>query len=321
MDTTYYSLASKGNFNKSLNHFFAVNDIVDKVESDKNLADIIDAQLDSEEISHDQVLPIVGAVIKDKYNYSFNSYNIQATVTEFDKIIEETTKWTAIDIIIVYYNPNGEIFLINPKNPAHWIKARELTRDQLAVIYARHLKEKGNRKLEKEAITAIEEMIAGKDVFINQEFIDSTKVAKKIIVKETRQAAATAAAPAVTAAAPAAPAIVTSGKKQSTPKYSVLVTNELFHNGNVEAWKKIVESFKISYPDLEVLIFYDGELINDINALFKWGKVKNGKFILFQVSGENIRGVSKLQKYLFEGASPRFEQFLKLGVGKVLKLF
>jgi len=28
-----------------------------------------------------------------------------------------------------------------------------------------------------------------------------------------------------------------------------------------------------------------------------------------------------LQKYLFEGASPRFEQFLKLGVGKVLKLF
>jgi hypothetical protein len=43
--------------------------------------------------------------------------------------------------------------------------------------------------------------------------------------------------------------------------------------------------------------------------------------IYFQVSGENIRSVSKLQKYLFEGASQRFEQFLKLGVGKVLKLF
>jgi len=49
--------------------------------------------------------------------------------------------------------------------------------------------------------------------------------------------------------------------------------------------------------------------------------VKTGGLIFFQVTGENIRNVSKLQKYLFECASPRFEQFLKRGVGKVLKLF
>ena len=111
------------------------------------------------------------------------------------------------------------------------------------------------------------------------------------------------------------------GNKRSTPKYSVLVTNELFHNGNVEAWKKIIESYNAKYPDLDVAIFYDGERINDINALFKWGKVKNGTFILFQIIGEDIKGVSKLQKYFFEGASHRFEQFLKLGVGKILQLF
>jgi len=101
----------------------------------------------------------------------------------------------------------------------------------------------------------------------------------------------------------------------------VTVTNELFHNGNVEAWKRIIESFKVSHPDLDVLIFHEGEKINDINSLFKWGKVKHGDPILFQVVGENIRDVSKLQKYLFEGASPRFEQFLKIAVGKVLNLF
>jgi len=111
------------------------------------------------------------------------------------------------------------------------------------------------------------------------------------------------------------------GKRRMTPKYSIQVTNELFHNGNVEAWKKIVESFKASHPDLDVMIFYENEVINDINTLFKWGKVKSGNLIFFQVVGENIRSVSKLQKYLFEGASPRFEQFLKLGVGKVLNLF
>jgi len=66
---------------------------------------------------------------------------------------------------------------------------------------------------------------------------------------------------------------------------------------------------------------FEGEVINDINALFKWGKVKHGDSIFFQVSGEEILGVSKLQKYLYEGASQRYEQFLKLGVGKVLNLF
>jgi hypothetical protein len=101
----------------------------------------------------------------------------------------------------------------------------------------------------------------------------------------------------------------------------VQVTNELFHNGNVEAWKKIVESYKTKYYDLDVLIWYENERINDINALFKWGKVKHGGLIFFSVAGENIKDVSKLQRYFFEGASPRFEAFLKGGIGRVLDLF
>jgi len=106
-----------------------------------------------------------------------------------------------------------------------------------------------------------------------------------------------------------------------TPKYSVQVTNELFHNGNVEAWKNIVESYKSKYPALEVHIFHDGEKVNDINSLFKWGKVKNGDVLLFSVAGEEIKGVAKLQRYLFEGASIRFQNFLKKDVNKVLHLF
>ncbi|MFP4638430.1 MAG: hypothetical protein ACLFM6_08315, partial [Spirochaetaceae bacterium] len=110
-------------------------------------------------------------------------------------------------------------------------------------------------------------------------------------------------------------------KRRITPKYSVLVTNELFHNGNVEAWKKIIESYKAKYPDLDVLIWYENERINDLNSLFKWGKVKHGTPIMFSVVGEDIKGVSKLQRYLYEGASPRFEAFLKGGVGRTLDLF
>jgi hypothetical protein len=223
-------------------------------------------------------------------------------INDFKKIAEETLKWTALSLLIVYYNPSGDIFLINPKNPDHWERGRELARDQLMVIYTKHLKPENDKKLELEAIKAIKEMIAGKDVFINKDFIDQTVVPKPVAKKPP------------TAAPP-------TGKRRMTPKYAVTVSNELFHNGNVEAWKKIVESYTTKFPDLEVVIYFEGEVINDINALFKWGKVKHGDPIMFQIVGEDIKGVSKLQKYLYEGASPRFEQFLKIDVGKVLNLF
>ncbi len=300
METVFYSLATKSNFNKALNHFFKVNDVVDELENRKNLCDLINEDIDSGDMLPGQVLPIIGAVVRDKYQYSYDSYNIPVTVSEFEKIAEETSKWTALDIVMVYYSPRGNVVLINPKNLHCWENARELTRDQLIVIYAKFLKG-DDCKIEKEAITAIEEMIAGKDVFINKEFIDQT-VAPQKPRKPVEQR-------------------TSSSKTNITPKYAVQVSNELFHNGNVEAWKKIIESYNVKFPNLEVHIFFEGEMINDINALFKWGKVKHGDSILFQVSGDDIRGVSKLQKYLYEGASQRYEQFLKIGVGQVLNLF
>jgi len=128
-----------------------------------------------------------------------------------------------------------------------------------------------------------------------------------------------AASPGPSSAAPAAPP--SGGKRKITPKYGVVVTNELFHNGNVEAWKKIIASYQNKYSGLDVLIWYENERINDINSLFKWGKVKHGTPIMFSVAGEEIRDVRKLQRYLYEGASPRFEAFLKGGIDRVLDLF
>jgi hypothetical protein len=106
-----------------------------------------------------------------------------------------------------------------------------------------------------------------------------------------------------------------------TPFYSIPVTNELFHNGNVEAWKKIIQSYNAKHPNLEVYIYYDGERIHDIHSLFKWGKVKHGSVIMVAIAGEDIQDVAKLQRYLRQGASPMFEAFLRFPVNTVLNLF
>jgi hypothetical protein len=127
------------------------------------------------------------------------------------------------------------------------------------------------------------------------------------------------APPVVTAAA--SPAAAPTGPVKMTPRYAVVVQNELFHNGNVEAWKRIVASYKNTYPNLQVFIYYDGERILDINSLFKWGKVKHGSAIEFAVAGSEIKDVAKLQRYLAQGASPQFEAFLRGPVNNVLKLF
>lgn len=306
MESTYFALASKSNFNKALRHFYKVSEMVDEIEMNKNLADVINDEIDASEVTEDQILPIVGSVIRDKFGYSYDSYNIIEPITEFEKIAEETSKWTALDIVCVYYNPGGKVFIINPKNPDHWERVIELHNDQLMVIYVKFLKEE-NKKIEAAAINTFEEMLAGKDVFINKAFIDQTVVQRKPAKKEKK--------------AEEPGKVGGGGVANITPKYAVEVSNELFHNGNVEAWKKIVESYTTTYPALKVFIFHGSELVNDINSLFKWGKVKHGDTIFFQVAGENIKGVSKLQKYLYEGASPRFEQFLKIGVGQVLRLF
>lgn len=306
INSTYFSLGSKTTFNQALRHFFKVNDIVDEVEENANIADVINEQLDEGEIVTDQILPAIGAIIRDKYQYSYHAFDLPVSSNDFKKIADETAKWSAIDIVLVYYNPNGQVYIINPKNEDHWERVRELTRDHLLVIYSKYLKGDGDAKIEKEAISAIEEMISGKDVYINKDFVDES-ISPSAAQKSKPKPQAQGAKP--------------SGKRRATPKYSVQVTNELFHNGNVEAWKKIIQSYKASHPDCEVVVYYEGELINDINALFKWGKVKHHGLIMFQVVGENIKNVSKLQKYLFEGASQRFEQFLKGQVGQVLNLF
>ena len=95
-----------------------------------------------------------------------------------------------------------------------------------------------------------------------------------------------------------------------SPIHSVVVTNELFHNGNVEAWKRIIGSYGRRYPDLQVFVYYDGERIVDLNALFKWGKVKHGSAIEFAVVGENLAGVDVLHRCLAEAASYRYAKFL-----------
>ncbi len=329
MDNELNFLSRKAGFNTALRHFRLVTRYVGEVQKGGNLADLINLSLEEGEVHRDQVKPILNAVAVDKFMYAFKSYNLERAIENPDGIVKTLSEWGKIDLIFTYASPQAGLFVINPKNPGHWEQALPLMKDELVVVYAGSAEDQSlSSELKQAAVEDCIGLLNGESVATRKEFKGAERPRVQVQVQPSQpaapiaQQAATAARPQAAgsvAVKPGAPAA--GGKKRMTPRYGVLVTNELFHNGNVEAWKRVIESYKAKYPTLDVLIWYENERINDINALFKWGKVKHGNPIMISVTGDDIKDVSKLQKYLFEGASPRFEVFLRGAVNRVLDLF
>ncbi len=321
MENSLNLLSRRAGFNAALRHFKSVNAFAAEVSDGYNLADVLNESLAAEEIERFQVKTIIPALLVDKFGYHYESHNMVSTVESAEKVIAEFATWGNIHVVLSYHHPQAGLFVINPANPSHWEEALPLLKDELAVVYCGAARGELPDDVLASAVQDSIKVIYGKSVKAKPQYKGTGK-ARVLVPEEPAEPEPEVEAPPSAGPAAAAPVAPTSGRKgRMTPRYGVLVTNELFHNGNVEAWKRIIESYRTKYPGLDVLIWYENERINDINTLFKWGKVKHGTPIMISVAGDGIKDVSKLQRYLFEGASPRFEVFLQGGVGRVLDLF
>ncbi len=335
MISQFEGLSTKVGFNNSLKHFRAVMKIIGDISDNINLADILTELIEEKAIISEQIQPILNSLLVDKYTYSCDSYNLKENVDNFDILTDELKKWTAVDVLLAYYSPEMGLTPINPKNREHLDSIRVLKRNELITIYVGELNHtRKDKKIYSDAIIKIIQLLDGKKITtpslltggrfkapVKKEKIKKIKkAALKIIKKSTSKKSAAVLEPVAAQQPPAATKAPVKVSRM-TPMYGIVVANELFHNGNVEAWKKIIESFEYSHAGLKVFVYYDGEQIHDLNTLFKWGKVKRGTAIMISVGGDNIRNVSKLQKYLRQGASHMFEAFLKGHPHQVLKLF
>jgi len=309
----------------------------------ENLADLL-YQVEDEEMDGSRSALILNILLVDKMGYKTVSANLPSVVDDISSLAKEFEKWKGIDLIAAYHHPELGLLVANPKIEEELAAFGSLRKRELLLVYAG----KGNAPADDDCQKAAELAISlfeGSKAKAPPSFLKGNFVAKppkkKAVPKaakapkkaaKTLKAAKTAGKSAkpvpeaqrvapqtVTVAAP--PAAAPTGPVKMTPRYAVVVQNELFHNGNVEAWKRIVASYNAAYPNLKVYIYYDGERILDINSLFKWGKVKHGSAIEFAVAGSEIKDVAKLQRYLAQGASNQFEAFLQGAVNNVLKLF
>ena len=324
----FENLSTKSNFNSALGHFQTVSDIIGTLEDFENVADSLNELLQEKTIKQNQLIPSIHAILFDKLNYRIKSYNMAETISNFDTLVNEIKTWNAIDIVMVYYHPDLGPMLINPKNKSHFESIHTFKRNELITIYTGSFNKEFDSSLADKAISGIKNFLDGKKIISSKELITGKfnikqkKSVKKLQSPKTVKSKTKSSTSVKKATVTVDKNVETITKpKRITPYYSIPVTNELFHNGNVEAWKKIIQSYNAKYPSLEVYIYYDGERIHDIHSLFKWGKVKHGSTILFAVAGDNIKDVAKLQRYLKQGASIMFESFLKFPINKILNLF
>ncbi len=341
----YESLASKDSFNASVRHVKATVGLAGSISDGDNLADALNALIDDKTLNSDEILPFVSMLLIDKFGYFTAARNMECTISGLEQVQQTVKGWNAFDIVVVYNHPDLGVIAVNPKNPLHAARIDRINKSELLVAYLGCYGKSFDIALASKAADSLLALYGGakvKDIPAFQKGPCSYKLAKEAKPAKAEKTAPVKVAPiakapvgkkvGAQAIAPVSPVAVpvavapkhAEGPKpgaRMTPMYGVTVANELFHNGNVEAWKRIIDSYRTKHPELDVLVYYDGERILNLNALFKWGKVKHGSVIQFAVAGENICDVAKLQRYLAQGASSMFEAFLRGPVNGVLALF
>jgi len=326
-------LSTRSGFNSAVRHIKKTMEIA--ASSGSNLGDII-YEMDDDELTSSRIALLLRMLLVDKLGYKTASTNLSGTVNDLSVLAKEFGKWNGVDLVAAYYHPELGLLIANPKVKEELEGFGQLRKRELMVVYAglqgkdtdencQKAAEIALRLFEGSRVTAPSALTRGKFTVKKVSKPKKASEAKPAKVKAASKGKATskkttsAAAPVKKAAAVQVQS--SGGPKRMTPRYAIIVQNELFHNGNVEAWKRIVASYKAKHPSLEVYIYYENERILDINSLFKWGKVKHGTAIEIAVAGDNIQDVAKLQRYLAQGASHMFEAFLRGPVNSVLKLF
>ena len=345
-------LSTRSGFNSAVRQIKKTIGIAESVGS-SNLGDLL-YETGDEDLSGERAGLLLRMLLVDKLGYKTASSNLGSVVSETSVLAKEFSKWNAVDLIAAYHHPEMGLLVANHKIEKELAGFGQLKKRELMVIYAGKGSNPADDTCKKAASIALELFMGSKvkapAAFLKGSFSvrrlkkaaaeddapapRAAKAAKKqakaapAAKRGSSAAKKPAPAPAPEAQRVAAPVVTATaaaaapkGPVKMTPRYAVVVQNELFHNGNVESWKRIIASYKAKYPALEVFIYYDGERILDINSLFKWGKVKHGSAIEFAIAGNEIKDVAKLQRYLSQGASHMFEAFLHGPVNNVLKLF
>jgi hypothetical protein len=270
-------LSARPGFNAAVRHIKGAIGILEALEGGENFADLL-RRPPHEGLSAAASLSLLNLLLVDKLGYRALSANPPGYAEDLPVLAGEFAQWEAVDLVAVFHAPPF-LRILNPKNA-----------DQLAAL---------GRPFPRELLVVYAGGVSGEP---------AVEAARRALALFSAAETAPETVPGTLAAVPK----TVSGAPWTTPLYSVTVTNDLFHNGNVEAWKRVIRDYEGARPGLKVHVYYAGEPVQNLNALFTWGKVKSGGVIQFAVSsaGGAVPGTARLRRLLAQASGRDFEPLL-----------
>jgi hypothetical protein len=255
-------LSTRTGFNSAVRHIKKAVGIVDILGNTKNLGDIL-FELDDPELTGERVGLLLNMLLVDRLGYKVVSDNLETVAQDPPSLAEEFAKWKAVDLVVAYHHPDMGLLAANPKIREELEALGAIRKRELLVIYAGKGGAPADSACAAAALTAVSLFKGAKGKIPGELYKGNFTVKKPAVKKEAeapvpkkaaaklqaksapkagaaKKSAASAVKETVRAAPPvvtaAASAQVSKGPVRMTPLYSVVVQNELFHNGNVEAW-------------------------------------------------------------------------------------
>jgi hypothetical protein len=274
-------LSARPAFNAAVRHIKKAVGILNDLEGGENFADALGRRRG---LSREDSLSLLGLLLVDKLGYTALSANPPGFAGDLPALAAELRSWKA-DLVAVFHDPPF-LGILNPKDAGQLAALGRPFPRELLVVYA------GGAGLSRELAAAAARTALA---LLGGEHPD---IPPELRHNGTEKKAAAGGPP----------------PKPGARLCSVRVTNELFHYGNVEAWKRVIGEYEKTHPGCKVRVYYDGEPVRDMNALFTWGKAPWGSVIRFAVfppvPGGAVRDVAKLRRRLAQASSRDFEPLL-----------
>jgi hypothetical protein len=281
-------LSARGAFNAAVRHIKKALGILDLLEGGGNFADALRL---SRSLSNTETLSLLRLLLVDKLGYAALSANPSGFAGDLPALAGEFAGWKAVDMVAVFHDPRF-LGVVNLKNAGQLAALGRPLPRELLTVYAGGAWDLP-RELSLTAARTALALLSGAVPEIPPELRERGKGGMK----------------------KNAPPVKPPGEPRRTPLYSVRVSNELFHYGNVEAWKRVIGEYENAHPGCKVCVFFGGEPLLDLNALFTWGKAPWGSVIQFCVAsngapGSAIRDIPRLRRRLAEASGRNFEPLL-----------
>ena len=247
-----YFFSKREYVNLAVHYILSINSIIERCNYKQNIVDVITKSLAKKELEENQVKPILSTILRDKWQYEASSRNLISSIKDVDVFVEELSKWNGVDIVLGYDPSDLNFLAINPKNPSSKSMLQMLKKNELLTVY---IGTQGGKKLSDDvALRAIDVIFAlvenlkikpPKEV-LEGKFLSELKKEKTNTIKNTKDKETKIKDSK----------IIKNNIATMSQILSVAVSNELFHNGNVEAWKNIIQSYKAKYKTATVFIFF-----------------------------------------------------------------